>query len=73
MLVLQAQDIDIDEPMIHLGGGQGEGAGPAEPYVELKSVEDQRALLELGSIRIRKTTVRQSSFAVSSALTSFAV
>lgn len=60
MLVIQAQDIDVDESMIHLGEGQGEGAGPAEPYVELKSVEDQRALLELGSIRIRKTTVRQS-------------
>jgi hypothetical protein len=57
MWSLQAQDVDVDESMIHLAD-VGED-GPAEPFVELKSTDDQQALLELGSLHIKKTPVRR--------------
>jgi hypothetical protein len=60
MWSLQAQDVDVDESMIHLAD-VGED-GPAEPFVELKSTDDQQALLELGSVRIKKIPVRRRRY-----------
>ncbi|ELR19593.1 uncharacterized protein ACA1_197730 [Acanthamoeba castellanii str. Neff] len=64
---LQAQDVDVAESQVHLAGTAGgpeaeegdDGAGvaPSEAFVELNSADEQRALLELGTITIKRTPV----------------
>jgi hypothetical protein len=64
---LQAQDVEVAESQVHLAGAAGgpeaeegdDGAGvaPSEAFVELNSADEQRALLELGTITIKRTPV----------------
>jgi hypothetical protein len=66
---LMAQDVEVEESMVHLAAGGGSGAEEergdesvahhaAEPFVELKSIQDQQELLALGIITIKRTRVR---------------
>jgi hypothetical protein len=53
MWALQAQGIDVIESMIHLSSDDT----VSEPFVELNSVDEQRDLLEMGRITIKRTMV----------------
>jgi hypothetical protein len=63
---LQAQDVEVAESQVHLAGrggpeaeegNDGAGVAPSEAFVELNSADEQRALLELGTITIKRTLV----------------
>jgi hypothetical protein len=63
---LMAQDVEVEESMVHLAAGGGSGSEEersdesvaTEPFVELKSIQDQQELLALGTITIKRTRVR---------------